>query len=398
VQLLDVPDDSRFGIIRHMPRRQKGQLIRTTNAFFIRYYITDEAGNRKQKCEKLVDCDDQYRTAKDVRDLYDRVMARVNGDGLPSQVGVCTYVECYLPWIKKNKAAPTYDGYRKYWTHYWKAEVGNVTLGNLQTVQVTKILTKLAESGLSSRTLSHAKWFLSGLYQHAVASGIVFANPVPNAKWLCRVDRVAKQPEYSLDEVLAMLRTLEPLDLRAAVAVALAYFAALRPAEIRGLMWEDWRGEELEDWRGEELNVKRSVWRSHVGEGKTEESVASVPLIEPARSLLERLRAQSTGLGYILKGASASPVNLDSLNVRVIAPAMKKAGIAWRGFYPGRRGISSLVTDTSKNALNSTGLLRHANPSTTLKHYTRAQKDSIAAALKMVEKLATMRRPTESVQ
>jgi integrase len=41
--------------------------------------------------------------------------------------------------------------------------------------------------------------------------------------------------EYALDEVLAMLRILEPLDLRAAVALALAYFGSVRPAEIRGL-------------------------------------------------------------------------------------------------------------------------------------------------------------------
>ena len=56
---------------------------------------------------------------------------------------------------------------------------------------------------------------------------------------------------------------LEPLDLRAATAVALAYFAALRPAEIRGLMWSD--------WTGEELLVRRTVWRNKIGETKTEE-------------------------------------------------------------------------------------------------------------------------------
>jgi len=67
---------------------------------------------------------------------------------------------------------------------------------------------------------------------------------------------------------------------------------------------------------------------------------------------------------------------------------MKKAGIEWRGYYPGRRGISSRVTDTSKNALNSTGLLRHSTPITALKHYTRAQKDSIAAAMKTIEEQA----------
>jgi hypothetical protein len=66
-------------------------------------------------------------------------------------------------------------------------------------------------------------------------------------------------------------------------------------------------------------------------------------------------------------------------------PAMKRQDrLAW----PCRRGISSLVTDTSKNALNSTGLLRHSTPITALKHYTRAQKDSVNAALEQIEAMA----------
>jgi hypothetical protein len=50
--------------------------------------------------------------------------------------------------------------------------------------------------------------------------------------------------------------------------------------------------------------------------------------------------------------------------------------------------ISSLVTDTSKSALNSTGLLRHSNPVTAPKHYTRALKESIRAAMEHIEDLA----------
>jgi len=186
-----------------------------------------------------------------------------------------------------------------------------------------------------------------------------------------------------------MLRILEPLDLRAAVAVALAYFAALRPAEIRGLRWED--------YDGAELNIKRAVWRDKVGETKTEDSAASVPVIEPLKSLLEKLRTQSAD-GFMLQNGAGKPLSLDSLNMRVITPAMEKGGIAWRGYYPGRRGISSLVTDRSKNALNSTGLLRHSTPITALKHYTRAQKDSIAAALKTIEEMATKATEPEVIQ
>jgi integrase len=194
---------------------------------------------------------------------------------------------------------------------------------------------------------------------------------------------------YSLEQVLQFIAVLEPVDLRAAVAVGLAYFAALRPAEIRGLQWAH--------YDGAELNIRRAVWRNVVGETKTEDSAASVPVIEPLKSLLEKLRAQSSD-GYVLQNGASKPLSLDSLNWRVIRPALKAAGLEWRGYYPGRRGISSLVTDTSKNALNSTGLLRHSTPITALKHYTRAQKDSIAAALKTVEEMATKTAEPEVIQ
>jgi integrase len=245
---------------------------------------------------------------------------------------------------------------------------------------------------LESRTLSHIKWFLSGVYGFAIAKGVVPHNPVPNAQWLHRVARPITQAEYSLEQTLAMLRILEPLDMRAALAVALAYFAALRPSEIRGLQWTD--------YDGARLHIRRTVWRNHIGETKTADSASSVPVIEPLRSLLNHYRTQSPE-GFILQGPSGGPLDLDSLNTKVITPAMKKAGIVWRGYYPARRGISSLVTDSSKNALNSTGLLRHSTPITALKHYTRAQKDSILTAMETIAEQAaeiTKKHKAEVVQ
>src|SRR5205807_995993 len=109
----------------------------------------------------------------------------------------------------------------------------------------------------------------------------------------------------------------------------------------------------------------------------------------------EKLAAMYGREGYILQSYNHTPLDLNSLNFRTIAPAMKKAGLPWAGYYAGRRGISSLLTNTSKNVLNSSGHLGHANPATTLKHYTQAQKDSIRAALEHIEELATK---TETVQ
>jgi integrase len=323
------------------------------------------------------------------------VLADVNGgrEVIGGDAPLAEFIEKqYLPWCQANKSAPTANGYRRVWENYWKPYVGSITLTALQTAKVTAVLTKHAKEGKGPRTLSHIKWFLSGVYVFAVSSGIVPKNPVPDAKWLVKTARPEKQTEYSLETVLTMLRILEPLDLRAAAAVALAYFAALRPAEMRGLRWED--------YDGAELNIRRGVWRGIVGETKTEDSAATVPVIEPLRSLLAKLRAETPD-GFLLQSSSGKPLSLDSLNYRVIAPAMKKAGIDWRGYYPGRRGISGKVTDTSKNALNSTGLLRHSTPITALKHYTRAQKDSIKAAMEQIEEMALElmeREKTKTVQ
>ena len=72
------------------------------------------------------------------------------------------------------------------------------------------------------------------------------------------------------------------------------------------------------------LDIKRGVWRDIVGETKMEGSAASVPVIEPLGSLLEKLRAQSTD-GLMLQNEAGNALSLDSLNIRVIAPALKKA-------------------------------------------------------------------------
>lgn len=366
-----------------LPRKQKGQRFETPTAFFLRFYYTTPEGRRKQKAILLTYKSDMYRSWADVEPLIERELEKVNkaAESIPTgRMTLTTFIETvYLPWCEANKSASTAHGYRLVWENSWKQHVGDIPLTGLQTAQVTAVLTKHAKDGKGSRTLSHIKWMLSGVYVYAIAEGIVPKNPVPDAKWNVKVARPKRQTEYSLEAVLSMLRILEPLDLRAAVAVGLAYFTALRPAEIRGLRWED--------YDGAELDIKRSIWRDKVGETKTEGSAATVPVIEPLRSLLEKHRAQSPD-GFILQNLSGKHINLNSLNTRVITPAMEKAGIEWHGFYPCRRGISSRVTDTSKNALNSTGLLRQSTPITALKYYTRAQKDSIAAAMKTIEQQA----------
>src|SRR6266852_7494406 len=88
-----------------LPKRQTGQVIESKTAFFIRYYHTTETGERKQKCEKLADKSDLYRSKNDVRPLAARVMQLVNtGRVIPQASDTLAdfFRDVYLPWLEKN--------------------------------------------------------------------------------------------------------------------------------------------------------------------------------------------------------------------------------------------------------------------------------------------------------
>ncbi len=223
-------------------RTQRGQLIETDTSFSVRYYV-----DGKQKSTLLCKKSTVYRTKEDVAGLMARVMDGVNRDVVLA-TGQTTleefFADCYLPWTRTTKAASTSDCYRKL---FKKIEPGiaRTALADLDTPAFTKFLTRLANSGLGACSLGHVKWFLSGIFNHAVALGVVGANPVPKAKALVKAERRDPPAVYDLPTVLRMIAVLQPVSLQAAVAVALSFFAGLRPSESRGLLWSDWTGATL---------------------------------------------------------------------------------------------------------------------------------------------------------
>jgi integrase len=85
---------------------------------------------------------------------------------------------------------------------------------------------------------------------------------------------------------------------QAKAAVALVFFAGLRPGEAHGARWED--------YDGKRLSVHRSVWRVWTTAPKTESSAKPVPIIEPLKSILAALHEAdgNPAVGPILRGPS----------------------------------------------------------------------------------------------
>jgi integrase len=362
-----------------MSRHQEGYIWRKGRSWYGRWYrseIDPVTGQliRRQHCEKLTEYCDRYRSKSDVRPLLEEKLRPENdGRAAPeSTLSVVGYAEKYfIPHIERELKPSTVNGYKGLWRMYLAPHLRNKTLRDFRCVDATNVLTSIYHShGLGRKSLRHCKALLSSIFTFAKRQGALDGlNPVQDAG----IPRAAtsSNPTFAAtpEQVLVMLDTLTGV---ARTAVALMYFCGLRPGEARAVRWED--------YNGKTLRVRASIWRTYLTEPKTAESAASVPVAATLATILNVSRRDS---GYILAGQSGKPVSLHNLARRIVAPALKKAGIPRHGWYALRRGIATLATSV-ESPLAAKGLLRHANLATTQAHYI---KDVPSETIRAMEKI-----------
>jgi integrase len=174
---------------------------------------------------------------------------------------------------------------------------------------------------------------------------------------------------------------LEKLDEPARTVEAVAACTGLRESEIRGLQWAD--------YSGEELFVRRSVWRKNVGETKTVESKARVPVIAHLRKLLDAHRKLNGKHDWIFAGPKGFSLNLDNLMRREIKPVV---GTRWRGWHAFRRGLVGILFDAGVDVEVAKTILRHGDSSVTRRHYLVLDSQQQGkAAMKTLEKILVVR-------
>lgn len=353
---------------------------------------------RKMRFRDLAPVCDRYRIERDVQPLLDDILRPINaGTAKPEgTLSVANYAENYwLPWAVENCKPSTAHGYKRFWEAYLASRLQDVALRDFRTVDAANILADLHRLHHCGRTmLKHAKSILSGIFTLARNRGVIdMPNPVQGTmipkkaappkqtyattlqEVVLILDAVAKQPVKDED-----ITVRERLQVQA--AIALQFFAGLRPGEARGICWED--------FDGTRLTVRHSVWRTHITDPKTEGSIKPVPVIEPLTGILADLR-EADGkptTGPILRGPSGKPLNLDNLSKRVLSLILKAAKIEWHGWYSLRRGVSTTLTTLSRDeGMASKGLLRHSSLSTTQRHYI---KDVPENTLSAMNQLASM--------
>jgi integrase len=364
-------------------RHQRGYIYEAFGAFHVRYYANVD-GVRKQLSHRL--CTKDRNTghgspsAKAVRQLCEDFMRSINGNaGAQPENRPFSVVEfwetIYLPFITSNLKHSTVWGYKQVWQQHLKNHFGNTLLNEYKTFTMSLFITSLARS-LKPRTINTVKCLASGIFAHAVASGHCESNPIRDAKVLGKTLENGETKSYTLDEAVQIINALvDHVDCQ--LIMALAFFAGLRKGEIQGLQWED-----IEE---DCLHVKRAFGRGEVGTPKSRRSVRMVPVIAPLRLLLGLWKRRGRGTGWVFPSHNETALGLDGLANRVIRPALKRAGVPWKGFHACRRGLGTELRKITGNSNAGQNVLGHSSPQVTQQHYEHAMPEEALRGMKLLE-------------
>jgi integrase len=395
-----------------MKRQQAGYIWKVGRSWFGRWrddVVENGQVCRRQRSAKLADVCDRYRTKADVRPLLAEKLRALNeGKSRPeSTLPVADFVEeFYFKFIEENYKPSTIGGYKSLWRMYLSSRLKRIMLRDFRTVDAAQLLSDVHRAtGLGRTSLKHTKSFLSGVFTYAKNQGVLDGmNPIHEAMIPKKAAESKETHATTPAEVLAFMDVLEKAgELKACAAVALMFFAGLRPGEARGARWED-----LE---GSRLVVRQSIWQTFTTSPKTKGSANPVPVVEPLASILASLRAadDNPSSGPILRGPSVKALDLHNLARRIVVPTLTRCAVclkrqtdhkseshafeldtsipAWRGWYALRRGVATAVTALSTGSLAAKGLLRHSSVSTTERHYIKEVPETTLQAMKRLEAL-----------
>ena len=290
----------------------------------------------------------------------------------------------FLPHAKIGLRPSTYNGYEGAWTRYVeKRRLASLWLREVRTHDVQELLEDVGRiHEVGKRTLQHLKHLLSGVFRYAAQQDYLDAarNPVTMASIPGFAPSGSETCAYSLDQVNAMLRVLSG---PAHIIVAVAAFSGLREGEIRGLRWEDYEPAADNDSLGL-LHVRRSVWRTHTTDPKTNKSQSAVPLIPQLAEQLDRWRREcrNPAGGVMFPNAANKPLSLDSLYWRAMRDVIRRSGIQWSGWHGFRRGLASNLNRLGVDDSVIQAILRHSHVSVTQACYIKTNKPELEAAMR----------------
>ena len=286
--------------------RGRGHVYEQHGAWYLQFYQSENREGVLVKVRKSVFLHDKDRehnspTCKAVKALRDKELAKASTTPTitaDDKKVVDYWEQRYLPYCEETIAVgpragqqrlkpSTLRGYKQVYGQHLKNHFGNCTLQKYQPAMGVRLLDSLtAKQGY--HVLKYIRAVGSAIFNRAVKDQIITVNPwtaveMPDDAVKGQTQHYTR--EQSEDLVSALVDHVD-----AQLALSLACFLALGPAEIQGLQW----GDIDRDW----LHIRRNVVLGKVGTTKTIERATSLPLLDEVRVPLELWRKQCKHTGH----------------------------------------------------------------------------------------------------
>lgn len=250
--------------------------------------------------------------------------------------------------------------------------VREITLTSLQL-----LLNKLAEDGYCKSAVGQVRAYIKACFEYATDEEIIEKNPARKLV-LPNIKKKSCERFLSVNELRALLSQASP---REHLVLRILAVCGLRPAEALVLRIEDFEGTQL---RIDEALKERQKSEDRIGTTKTAESDNYVP-VPPDLS-----REITTWIGnhpdhnnpraFLFPNSWGTAFSVGNYLRRHLKPLAENVGIHDLTHQAFRRSSSTHIQNhaTVKDMQRH---LRHTDPQTTLKHYTKVIPESLRSAV-----------------
>jgi integrase len=348
------------GSLRTMKRKS------LPDAWYFRFY-TEENGKKVYK-RRFVGTVIEFPKRKDAEKAVQQLRVDANEGSAFAPMNVEQLAAHYKSNELPGKAYSTVENYKMIINKQIEPTWGKHSISSILGVDVESWLKKLKRldgKPASPAMKSKIRNVMSALFAHAIRNGWASNNPITSVR--TSSERLADPEMLTPEEVRALLPELEQ---RERTMVLVAASTGVRRGELIALRWSDL------DLESGTAFITKSVWRNVEGDTKTRASKKPVPLPQLVVNELKEWRQASLYKGdgdylfpSVMKNGTV-PIAPDMILKRHIRPALKRLKITKRiGWHSFRHGFSNLLRANGVDVKTAQELLRHSNPSTTMRIY-----------------------------
>jgi len=284
-------------------------------------------------------------------------------------VELVSFDSLYQKWVAEFLSThrdSTRQFYQQTAKYYIEPYFKDVPLSELRPLDIQMFINRFART-YSKSVLKHIRAALNSLFSTAVTWRYLKENPaaglrLPPGKPVVRA--VVLTPAQISSLVKTLLSPYREM-------VMLAAVTGMRPSELWGLRWVD------VDENG--VHVRQRLYRRHIGETKTKQSVRTIPLASEVLVELNQHRGQPDEL--VFHSSSGRPIRGDEVLHEHILPVAQKLGLpafTWRSF---RRSAESFMHNNGVPLKAQSAMLGHTNVNTTMLYAETSEESKRAAAV-----------------